>query len=57
MNSKDAQLASGMLDLFDEKPLRPKSKQHGFDTRKILDVEFFCIPVSSKNGGRCLVFR
>ncbi|MED4650268.1 SNF2 helicase associated domain-containing protein [Bacillus pseudomycoides] len=51
MNSKDAQLASGMLDLFDEKPLRPKSKQHRFDTRKILDVEFFCIPVSSKNGG------
>ncbi|WP_243521532.1 DEAD/DEAH box helicase [Bacillus pseudomycoides] len=51
MNSKDAQLASGMLNLFDEKPLRPKSKQHRFDTRKILDVEFICIPVSSKNGG------
>ncbi|MEY8346844.1 DEAD/DEAH box helicase [Bacillus cereus] len=51
MNSKDTQLASGMLDLFAEKPLRPKSQQHRFDTRKILDVEFICIPVSSKNGG------
>ncbi|MEN1935229.1 SNF2 helicase associated domain-containing protein [Paenibacillus sp. 102] len=51
MNSRDAQLTSGMLDLFDEKPLRPKSKQHRFDTRKILDVEFICTPVASKNGG------
>ncbi|WP_144561260.1 DEAD/DEAH box helicase [Bacillus mycoides] len=51
INAKDTQLASGMLDLFDEKPLRPKSKQHRFDTRKILDVEFIGIPVSSQNGG------
>ncbi|KEK24631.1 DEAD/DEAH box helicase [Bacillus gaemokensis] len=49
--SRDIQLANGMLDLFDEKPLRPKSKQHRFDTRKILDVEFICIPVASKNEG------
>ncbi|WP_026591707.1 DEAD/DEAH box helicase [Bacillus sp. UNC437CL72CviS29] len=51
INARDAQLANGMLDLFDEKPLRPKSKQHRFDTRKVLDVEFICIPVSSENGG------
>lgn len=51
INAKDTQIASGMLDLFDEKPLRPKSKQHRFDTRKILDVEFIGIPVSSQNGG------
>ncbi|MBY0595283.1 DEAD/DEAH box helicase [Bacillus bingmayongensis] len=49
--SQDVQIANGMLDLFDDKPLRPKSKQHRFDTRKILDVEFICIPVVSKNGG------
>ncbi|WP_410982095.1 SNF2 helicase associated domain-containing protein [Bacillus cereus] len=51
MNSRDTQLANGMLDLFNEKPLRPKSKQHRFDTRKILDVEFVCTPVASKSGG------
>ncbi|KFM98497.1 helicase SNF [Bacillus clarus] len=45
------QLTSGMFHLFAEKPLRPKSKQHRFDTRKILDVEFICTPVASKNGG------
>lgn len=50
-NARDAQLANGMLNIFDEKPLRPKSKQHRFDTRKILDVEFICTPVASKNGG------
>ncbi|MDM5154334.1 SNF2 helicase associated domain-containing protein [Bacillus sp. DX1.1] len=49
--SRDIQLANGMLDLFGEKPLRPKSKQHRFDTRKILNVEFICIPVASSNGG------
>ncbi|MEI4621094.1 DEAD/DEAH box helicase [Bacillus pfraonensis] len=51
MNARDEQLANGMLNIFDEKPLRPKSKQHRFDTRKILDVEFICTPVASKNGG------
>ncbi|PFK43926.1 helicase SNF [Bacillus cereus] len=51
INAKDTQLASGMLDLFDKKPLRPKSKEHRFDTRKTLDVEFICIPISSQNGG------
>ncbi|WP_459501361.1 SNF2 helicase associated domain-containing protein [Bacillus sp. C1] len=49
--SQDVQLANGMLNLFDEKPLRPKSKQHRFDTRKTLSVEFICIPVALKSGG------
>ncbi|MFJ8530384.1 SNF2 helicase associated domain-containing protein [Bacillus sp. NPDC094106] len=49
--SRNVQFANGMLDLFGERPLRPKSKQHRFDTRKILDVEFICMPVVSRNGG------
>lgn len=56
-SSRDVQLANGMLNLFGEKPLRPKSRQHRFDTRKILDVEFVCIPVASRNGGLCLESR
>nr|WP_242161499.1 DEAD/DEAH box helicase [Bacillus cereus group sp. BfR-BA-01522] len=52
--TEDERLANGMLHLFDQKPLRPKSKQHRFDTREVLDVEFICVPVSLKSGGAVL---
>ncbi|MED1555608.1 SNF2 helicase associated domain-containing protein [Bacillus paramycoides] len=52
--SGNDQLTSGMFQLFAEKPLRPKSKQHRFDTREILHVEFICTPVVTKNGGALL---
>ncbi|EOP42077.1 DEAD/DEAH box helicase [Bacillus cereus] len=52
--SGNDQLTSGMFHLFAEKPLRPKSKQHRFDTREILHVEFICTPVVTKNGGALL---
>ncbi|MDM5461957.1 SNF2 helicase associated domain-containing protein [Bacillus cereus] len=52
--SKNERLTSGMFQLFAEQPLRPKSKQHRFDTREILDIEFNCTPVVTKNGGALL---
>ncbi|MGH1296954.1 SNF2 helicase associated domain-containing protein [Bacillus pretiosus] len=52
--SGNDQLTSGMFQLFAEKPLRPKSKQHRFDTREILDVAFICSPVATKSGGALL---
>ncbi|MGO5006353.1 SNF2 helicase associated domain-containing protein [Bacillus wiedmannii] len=52
--SRNDQLTSGMFQLFAEKPLRPKSKQHRFDTREILDVAFICSPVATKSGGALL---
>ena len=52
--SGNEQLTSGMFQLFAEQPLRPKSKQHRFDTREILDIEFNCTPVVTKNGGALL---
>ncbi|MGE6536841.1 SNF2 helicase associated domain-containing protein [Bacillus luti] len=52
--SGNDQLTSGMFQLFAEKPLKPKSKQHRFDTREILEVEFICTPVAMKNGGSLL---
>ncbi|WP_369900170.1 SNF2 helicase associated domain-containing protein [Bacillus manliponensis] len=39
-----------MFDLFGDKPLKPKSKQHRFDTRKVLHVECICLPVTFENG-------
>ncbi|WIG43546.1 SNF2 helicase associated domain-containing protein [Bacillus toyonensis] len=52
--SGNDQLTSGMFQLFADKPLRPKSKQHRFDTREILHVEFICTPVVTKQGGALL---
>ncbi|TKI80932.1 helicase SNF, partial [Bacillus wiedmannii] len=52
--SGNDQLTSGMFQLFAEKPLRPKSKQHRFDTREILNVAFICSPVATKSGGALL---
>ncbi|MBJ8050660.1 DEAD/DEAH box helicase [Bacillus cereus] len=52
--SGNERLTSGMFQLFAEQPLRPKSKQHRFDTREILDIEFNCTPVVTKNGGALL---
>ncbi|MGN4557715.1 SNF2 helicase associated domain-containing protein [Bacillus cereus group sp. MYBK5-2] len=53
-NNRNDQLTSGMFQLFADKPLRPKSKQHRFDTREILDVEFICTPVATRSGGALL---
>ncbi|PGH71029.1 helicase SNF [Bacillus thuringiensis] len=53
-SNRNDQLTSGMLQLFADKPLRPKSKQHRFDTREILDVEFICTPVATRSGGALL---
>ncbi|MGE0993110.1 DEAD/DEAH box helicase, partial [Bacillus sp. GMa5/2] len=53
-SNRSDQLTSGMLQLFADKPLRPKSKQHRFDTREILDVEFICTPVATRSGGALL---
>ncbi|MGG0705939.1 SNF2 helicase associated domain-containing protein [Bacillus paramobilis] len=52
--SGNDQLTNGMFQLFADKPLRPKSKQHRFDTREILDVAFICSPVATKSGGALL---
>ncbi|AYF05844.1 MULTISPECIES: DEAD/DEAH box helicase [Bacillus] len=52
--SGNDQLTNGMFQLFADKPLRPKSKQHRFDTREILDVTFICSPVATKSGGALL---
>ncbi|PFJ09653.1 helicase SNF [Bacillus cereus] len=54
ISNKNEQLTSGMFQLFAEQPLRPKSKQHRFDTREILHVEFICTPVVTKQGGALL---
>ncbi|KXX92934.1 SNF2 helicase associated domain-containing protein [Bacillus cereus] len=53
-SNRNDQLTSGMFQLFADKPLRPKSKQHRFDTREILDVEFICTPVATRSGGALL---
>ena len=53
-SSRNDQLTSGMFQLFADKPLRPKSKQHRFDTREILDIEFICTPVATRSGGALL---
>ncbi|MGF2771246.1 SNF2 helicase associated domain-containing protein [Bacillus cereus] len=53
-SNRNDQLTSGMFQLFADKPLRPKSKQHRFDTREILDVEFICRPVATRSGGALL---
>ncbi|MED3324299.1 SNF2 helicase associated domain-containing protein [Bacillus thuringiensis] len=53
-SNRSDQLTSGMFQLFADKPLRPKSKQHRFDTREILDVEFICTPVATRSGGALL---
>ncbi|PGW40167.1 DEAD/DEAH box helicase [Bacillus thuringiensis] len=53
-SNRNDQLASGMLQLFADKPLRPKSKQHRFDTREMLDIEFICTPVATRSGGALL---
>lgn len=39
-----------MFDLFGEQQMKPKSKQHRFDTREVLYVECICIPVTLENG-------
>ena len=39
--SGNDQLTSGMFQLFADKPLRPKSKQHRFDTREILMLRLY----------------
>ena len=54
VSSRNDQLTNGMFQLFADKPLRPKSKQHRFDTREILDVAFICLPVATKSGGALL---
>ena len=54
VSSRNDQLTNGMFQLFADKPLRPKSKQHRFDTREILDVTFICSPVATKSGGALL---
>lgn len=54
IKNENDQLTSGMFQLFADKPLKPKSKQHRFDTREILDVAFICTPVAMKNGGALL---
>lgn len=54
VSSRNDQLTNGMFQLFADKPLRPKSKQHRFDTREILDVAFICSPVATKSGGALL---
>lgn len=54
ISSRNDQLTNGMFQLFADKPLRPKSKQHRFDTREILDVAFICLPVATKSGGALL---
>ena len=54
ISSRNDQLTNGMFQLFADKPLRPKSKQHRFDTREILDVAFICSPVATKSGGALL---
>ena len=56
-SSRSYQLTSGMFQLFADKPLRPKSKQHRFDTREILDIEFICTPVATRSGGLFLEFN
>lgn len=53
-SNRNDQLTSGMFQLFADKPLRPKSKQHRFDTREILDIEFICTPVATRSGGALL---
>lgn len=53
-SNRNDQLTSGMFQLFADKPLRPKSKQHRFDTREILDVAFICTPVATRSGGALL---
>ncbi|KAA2392677.1 DEAD/DEAH box helicase [Bacillus cereus] len=54
VSSRNDQLTNGMFQLFADKPLRPKSKQHRFDTREILDIAFICSPVATKSGGALL---
>ncbi|HDR8092349.1 TPA: DEAD/DEAH box helicase [Bacillus cereus] len=53
-SNRNDQLTRGMFQLFADKPLRPKSKQHRFDTREILDIEFICTPVATRSGGALL---
>ncbi|BBH24121.1 helicase SNF [Paenibacillus baekrokdamisoli] len=43
--AKDARLLSGILGLFNDKPLRPSRTRNLFDTREPLDVEFICKPL------------
>ncbi|HEF1904969.1 TPA: DEAD/DEAH box helicase [Bacillus cereus] len=56
-SNRNDQLTSGMFQLFADKPLRPKSKQHRFDTREILDIEFICTPVATRSGGALLAIQ
>lgn len=41
-SSEEIELTSRMLELFDDKPLRPTSARPLFDSREILHVEFIC---------------
>jgi superfamily II DNA or RNA helicase len=51
-SSDDVGLTSRMLQLFDERPLRPTSRRPLHDSRAILDVEFTCrlIPYSDRKS-------
>ncbi|MEC2644910.1 DEAD/DEAH box helicase, partial [Bacillus thuringiensis] len=42
------------FQLFADKPLRPKSKQHRVDTRERLEVDYICTPVATRSGGALL---
>ena len=53
-SSRNDQLTSGMFQLFADKTTEAKSKQHRFDTREILDIEFICTPVATRSGGALL---
>ncbi|TXK84663.1 DEAD/DEAH box helicase [Paenibacillus sp. N3.4] len=48
-SAKDAKLLTGILGLFNDKPLRPSHTRNLFDTREPLDVEFICKPLSYGN--------